>query len=186
MLALVVEPTTDRANHSRRVSDRESAQDPALGWPLLEDAIPSGAPMPITDEIEGRLNLDAHLVRNPDASFLVRVRGDALRDAGLHDGDLLVMDRAVPPLAGSVVLVADAQGVALRRLSRDAAGKLTVERGASRESSEGARPIQELDIWGVARWVVHRLWPNREPSPQTEPLSLRAVSAMPTTAGPAK
>ena len=77
MLALVVEPTTDRVNHSRRVSDRESAPDPALGWPLLEAAIPSGAPMPITDEIEGRLHLDAHLVRNPEASFLVRVRGDA-------------------------------------------------------------------------------------------------------------
>lgn len=182
MLALVVEPTTDRANHSRRVSDRESAQDPALGWPLLEDAIPSGAPMPITDEIEGRLNLDAHLVRNPDASFLVRVRGDALRDAGLHDGDLLVMDRAVPPLAGSVVLLADAEGVALRQLDRDAAGKLTVASNGDDPLGGRGRSIQDFNIWGVARWVVHRLWPNRDWSAQPEPLSLGALSAPPTTA----
>lgn len=182
MLALAVESPAGRVSLARPVPHCQTASEPVVGWPLLEDAIPSGEPLPITDAAQDRLSLDAHLIRNPEASFLVRVRGDALRGAGLRDGDLVVMDRAVPPLAGSVVLLADAEGVALRQLDRDAAGKLTVASNGDDPLGGRGRSIQDFNIWGVARWVVHRLWPNRDWSAQPEPLSLGALSAPPTIA----
>jgi DNA polymerase V len=123
---------------------------------------PSGSwgadfPPPANDDLERSLNLNDHLIRHPDSTFLVRVTGEALAEAGLHDGDLLVMDRATPPLAGSVVLVR-VEGVAvLTRLSRDAEGRL---RASAAESGLGP-PLDEATMVGVARWVIHRLWPGR-------------------------
>jgi DNA polymerase V len=133
-------------------SNREREAEPVPGWPA-----PAGFPSSADGGVERSLRLDEHLIRNPDSTFLVRVVGEALADASLHDGDLLVMDRATPPLAGSVALVI-VEGVAvLTRLSRDAQGRL---RASAAESGFGP-PLDRTTIVGVARWVIHRLWPGR-------------------------
>lgn len=181
MLALAPEPTVGRIGHPQPVSDHAAAPESAIGWPLLAGPVPTEAPAPVDDEVECWLNLDAHLIRNPEASFLARVHGNALWEAGLHDGDLVVIDRAVPPLAGSVVLVADASGFVLRRLDRDAGGKLTLEPAGCHRSADGARAVQDFEILGVARWVVHRLWPSRDASPEGESLSFRDLSVISST-----
>ena len=129
-------------------------RDPDLS---RESASTFDGSFPANDDLEPSLNLNDHLIRHPDSTFLVRVVGEALADASLHDGDLLVMDRATPPLAGSVALVI-VEGVAvLTRLSRDAQGRL---RASAAESGFGP-PLDRTTIVGVARWVIHRLWPGR-------------------------
>lgn len=132
--------------------------DAGTGWPLLAAPIPAGFPAPTDDAVERRLCLDDHLIRNPESTFLVRVSGDALAGAGIHDGDLLVMDRATPPLAGNVVLAIMDGASVLARLSRDAQGRLRVQAAGT----ELNRPLDDtITITGVARWVIHRLWPGR-------------------------
>lgn len=182
MLALAPEPTVGRIGPSQPVSDHAAAPESAVGWPLLAGPVPTEAPAPVDDGVECWLNLDAHLIRNPEASFLARVRGNALWEAGLHDGDLVVIDRAVPPLAGSVVLVAGAGGFVLRRLDRAADGKLALEPTGRHHPAGDTPPLREFEILGVARWVVHRLWPSRDASPEGESLSFRDLSAISPTA----
>ena len=157
MLAVLPEPATARAVPPGRNPDsnqeREAEPRPSGSWQ-------ADFPSPANDDLELSLNLNDHLIRNPESTFLVRVTGEALADAGLHDGDLLVMDRATPPLAGNVVL-AVVEGVSvLTRLSRDAQGRLILQ--------SGLEPVRRLDdtitMAGVARWVIHRLWPGRLPS----------------------
>lgn len=132
--------------------------DAGTGWPLLAAPIPAGFPAPTDDAVERRLCLDDHLIRNPESTFLVRVSGDALAGAGIHDGDLLVMDRATPPLAGNVVLAIMDGASVLARLSRDAQGRLRVHAAGT----ELNRPLDDtITMAGVARWVIHRLWPGR-------------------------
>ena len=80
---------------SKPAQDLEASAD----WPGL-----AGFPAPAPADIEQSLNLNDPLIRHPEATFLMRVTGDSWTEAGLHDGDLLVMDRATPPLAGNVVL----------------------------------------------------------------------------------
>ena len=147
MLAVLPEPATARAV--------PYWLDPDLN---RESTSKFGEPFPAHDDLESSLNLNDHLIRNPEATFLMRVTGDRLADAGLHDGDLLVMDRATPPLAGSVVL-AIVEGVSvLTRLSRDAQGRLTVQAA----ETDRSRPLDDtITMAGVARWVIHRLWPGR-------------------------
>jgi DNA polymerase V len=146
MLAVLPEPATTRAVPPWLDPD----------W-SRESESKFGGPFPANDDLELSLNLNDHLIRNPESTFLVRVSGDALAEAGLHDGDLLVMDRATPPLAGNVVLAVVDGTPVLTRLSRDAQGRLFVQ--------SGLEPVRLLDdtimMAGVARWVIHRLWPGR-------------------------
>ncbi|MEQ1917313.1 MAG: translesion error-prone DNA polymerase V autoproteolytic subunit, partial [Gallionella sp.] len=73
-------------------------------YALLRGAVPAGFPSPADDYIEGRLSLDDHLVRHKESTFFMRVAGDSMRGLGIFDGDLLVVDRAMPATHGSVVI----------------------------------------------------------------------------------
>jgi DNA polymerase V len=146
MLAVLPEPATARAVPPWLDPD----------W-SRESESKFGGPFPANDDLESSLNLNDHLIRNPESTFLVRVAGDALAEAGLHDGDLLVMDRATPPLAGNVVLAIVDGTPVLTRLGRNAQGRLRVQA----PGTDLSQPLDEATIVGVARWVIHRLWPGR-------------------------
>ena len=101
---------------------------------------------------DGSLDLNEHLVAHREATFFIRVHSESMAGAGIHDGDLLVVDRAAPPTAGSLAVVAVGGRFALRRLGRA---------GDRPETADGAA----VELWGVVRWAVHRLWPAREARP---------------------
>ena len=144
-----------------RVRAHRPVVDPALltDWPLLALPIPSGSPVPADDRIEQRISLDDHLARIPDATFLVRVTGDSLAEAGIRDGDLLVMDRAIPATEGSVVLALIEGAFLLAQVGSDAGGQRVLC-----AADEGHWRLDAVVIIGVARWAVHRLWPTRHRS----------------------
>ena len=134
---------------------------PERGWPLLAAPVPAGFPSPADDHVERCLSLDEHLVRQPETTFLVRASGDSLAGAGIHDGDLLVVDRAVPPSAGSIVVAVVDGAFALVRLGRDAAGQRVLQSAHPESPDRALGDRQDLVIWGVVRWAVHRVWPGR-------------------------
>lgn len=160
MLALVPDPAANR--HSRYTPIAKPAPESPRSWPLLSSLVPTGVPALASDHIETCLSLDTHLVRNPDSSFLVRVQDDALEELGLHDGDLVIVDRSIPPLTGSVVVAAQNGQFALRRLYRADDGRLLPHPLAPSYTASSDQTTEDFEIWGVVRWVVHRLWPSRE------------------------
>lgn len=159
MLAAPLEPLPGLAYPSMLEPER------LLGWPLLATPVPAGFPLPADDRVERQLSLDEHLIRHPAATFLIRVAGNALAETGIHDGDLLVVDRAVPPLAGSVVLAVIEGEFVLTRLDRDTEGRRVLPSARPDEPDRLFGVDPNLTIWGVARWVIHRLWPGRDPQP---------------------
>ncbi|MCC8998476.1 MAG: peptidase S24 [Candidatus Contendobacter sp.] len=150
------------------VAERSLAQahrpgvDPAplSDWPLLAMPIPAGSPVPADDRIERRLSLDDHLARIPEATFLLRVTGDSLAEAGIRDGDLLVMDRAAPATEGSVALALIEGAFLLAQVVCDAHGR-RVLRATIPNGGERWLDDEEIVTVGVARWAIHRLWPGR-------------------------
>lgn len=66
----------------------------------------SGFPSPAEEVAEASLDLHALLVRRPAATFFLRMRGDAMRRAGVYEGDLLVVDRSLRPTPGRLVVLA--------------------------------------------------------------------------------
>ena len=127
------------------------------GWPLLATPVAAGASSLADDLIEDHLSLDQHLVRIPEATFLLRVTGNALADAGIHDGDLLVMDRAAPATENSVALAMIAGDFALARIGHDTQGRRVLCGIDGDDQPLG----EDVTIVGVARWAIHRLWPGR-------------------------
>ncbi len=80
--------------------------------------MPAGSPSPAEDYLETPLDLTEYLIENKAATFLMRVDGDSMKDAGILDGDLLVVDRAAKPVNGSVVVVAVNGEYTVKRLRR--------------------------------------------------------------------
>ncbi len=82
---------------------RHEAQG-TLELPGFIARIPAGFPNPADDYMDRRLDLNEHLIKHPAATFYCRVSGESMQGLGIFDGDLLIVDRAVTPLHGHVVL----------------------------------------------------------------------------------
>lgn len=74
--------------------------------PLYGDLISAGFPSPAQDYVEQTLDLNELCIRHPAATFLVRVSGDSVKDIGILDGDVLVVDRSVNAVHGSIIVAA--------------------------------------------------------------------------------
>lgn len=77
-----------------------------LPLPLFISAVPAGFPSPADDYIEERLDLNQHLIKNPSATYFARAEGNSMIGAGIQDGALLIIDRAITPQNGHVVIAA--------------------------------------------------------------------------------
>jgi DNA polymerase V len=72
--------------------------------PLFLESVSAGFPSPADDYLENKLDLNQHLIKNPPATFFVRVTGDSMVDAGIYSGDILVVDRSLNPKDGNIVI----------------------------------------------------------------------------------
>lgn len=84
----------------------EASIDTELALPLFLSRVPAGFPSPADDFSEDKLDLNQHLIKHPSATFFCRVSGHSMKDLGIFDGDLLVVDRALTPQQDDVVLAA--------------------------------------------------------------------------------
>lgn len=113
----------------------------AFGFPSLAEGL-----------MEPAVDLNARLMPNRASSFLMRVSGSAMQASGAWDGDVLVVDRALAPRVGDLV-VAELDGeLVLRRWGPS--GRLTADDPRIPE----VRPAHpDLLLWGVVSWVLHRV-----------------------------
>ena len=134
--------------------------DWAADWPMVlpyfDGTVPAGFPSPAEDYLETPLDLTDFLIDNKAATFLMRVDGDSMRDAGILHGDLLVVDRAAHPQNGCVVVVAVNGEYTVKRLRR----------GSDCVWLEPANPLyqpilvsigEDLHVFGVVKHAIHTL-----------------------------
>ena len=126
---------------------------------LFSSRVQAGFPSPADDYVEGKLDLNRHLIRNPPATFFLRVQGESMLGAGIHPGDLLVVDRSIEPKHGSVVIAVLDGELTVKRLWRP-----TPERVELRAENPAFLPIviaefHQFELWGVVTNVIHSLLP---------------------------
>ncbi|MCX7177063.1 MAG: translesion error-prone DNA polymerase V autoproteolytic subunit [Proteobacteria bacterium] len=129
---------------------------PQPGIPMLATPVPAGFPSPAADFVEDRLSLDEHLIEHKEATFFVRVTGNSMTGFGIHDGDLLVVDRALHPADRSVVIAVVDGEFTVKQLCRIPTGVLLRANGNG-HSDIFVGPDQELTVWGVVRWSIHSI-----------------------------
>jgi DNA polymerase V len=127
-----------------------------LVLPLYLHRIPAGFPSPADDYIESGLDLNDLLIRNPAATFMVRVSGDSMIGVGIHDGDILVIDRSETAVHGKIVVAALDGEMTVKRLHlKDGQCRLVPENKAFQPIQVGTE--QDLQVWGVVVGVVRRV-----------------------------
>lgn len=70
----------------------------------IDADIMAGFPSPALDFEESRIDLNRELIKNKDATFLGRVKGNSMIEASLNDGDLIIIDRSLPPKTGKIAV----------------------------------------------------------------------------------
>lgn len=81
-----------------------SSEHPLLPLPLFADRVSCGFPNPCSTFSDHSIDLNQLCVRSPASTFFVRASGDSMRDKGILDGDLLIIDRSVSAVDGDIVL----------------------------------------------------------------------------------
>jgi DNA polymerase V len=122
--------------------------------PLYSSKVSAGFPSPADDYLEGKLDLNTHLVKHPSATFFVRVSGESMLGAGIHPDDILVVDRSLEATSGRIVIVALAGELTVKRLHISPTGiQLLPENPAY--APIVIKEDDELHIWGVVTNVIH-------------------------------
>lgn len=121
--------------------------------PIFESLIACGFPSPAQDHVERRLSLDAELIRYPESTYFLRASGDSMKDAGIFDGDLLVVESHLTARHGEIV-VAEYNGEFTCKYLQITPIKALIP--ANRQFP--AIPIHDdidVQIFGVVRYAVH-------------------------------
>ena len=136
--------------------DRNTALGKSLTQklPFFATAVQAGFPSPADDYLEGALDLNEHLIRYPAATFFLRVIGDSMVGAGIHSGDLLIVDRSINPVDGRIVIAIIDGELTVKRLSQQH-GKVRLISENPNYPTIKIRDGQNLPIWGVVRHVIH-------------------------------
>lgn len=118
--------------------------------------IPAGFPSPAEDFIEKTLDLNDYLISNKSATFLVRVQGNSMINAGIHDGDMLVVDRSVEPTGGKIILGVLNGEFTVKRISRQGS-KIYLEPENEKFNRIEITPEMNFTTWGVVTFAIHQI-----------------------------
>jgi len=124
--------------------------------PLFMVPVTAGFPSPAEDYIEGKLDMNKHLIKHPAATFFVRVTGDSMVDAGIHPGDILIVDRAIEPADKKVVIAVIDGELTVKRI-RMIKDKIFLMPENENYKSMQIEEEMNFEIWGVVTNVIHPL-----------------------------
>ena len=116
----------------------------------------AGFPSPAGDYVEGKLDLNQHLVKHPAATFFVRVTGDSMIGKGIHSGDLLIVDKSLDPKDGNIVIAVLDSELTVKQLEKRK-GKLRLLPANKNYEPLEVSEQQSSEIWGVVTNVIHSL-----------------------------
>jgi DNA polymerase V len=122
--------------------------------PLYLSKVSAGFPSPAEDDIAEKLNLNDYLIKHPASTFLVRANGHSMINAGIHENDILVVDRSLKPVDGKIVIAAVDGQLTVKRLKKQGNGIILLAENpdyAPIKIQEG----NDVQIWGVVTNVIH-------------------------------
>ncbi|MCP4393009.1 MAG: translesion error-prone DNA polymerase V autoproteolytic subunit [Alphaproteobacteria bacterium] len=130
--------------------------DSVAELPLCGSNIQAGFPSPADDFWESSLDLNEHLIKHPSATFFVRVSGNSMIGAGIHEGDILIVDRSLDPANGKIVIAAiDGMLTVKRLLIKD--GKMLLMPENSEFQPIEVNEFSSVHVWGVVTNVIHEV-----------------------------
>lgn len=122
----------------------------------LAPNIKAGFPSPADDYLRDSLDFNRDLIKNPEATFYGRVSGDSMRDAGINEGDIAVIDRSLQPADGDVIVAYVNEEFTIKYLDLTHKEEGYIE---LRPANPDYSPIRidstdNFRVWGVVVWTI--------------------------------
>jgi DNA polymerase V len=124
--------------------------------PFVSATVSAGFPSPAEDYVEKSLDLNQYIIKHPSATFYIRVKGNSMEGAGISDGDLLVVDRALEPRENDIaVCVIDSEFTVKRIMKKKDSIYLVPE-------NPQYKPLKitennNFQIWGIVSFIIHKV-----------------------------
>ena len=117
----------------------------------------AGFPSPATDYVEDDIDLNNHLIKNIPSTFLIRAQGKSMNSVGIHDGDLLVVDRSLNPKNFSTVIVNVNEELVVKSFIKEKDQSFLTSGSKKIKDKINLTENPEIFIWGVVTYVIHAL-----------------------------
>lgn len=124
--------------------------------PLFSSAVEAGYPSPGEDHIDEIIDMNKYLIRNPKSTFCVRVSGLSMIDAGIYEGDVLLVDSSIEPISGKIIVAAIDGMLTVKRLGEIAGCPYLLPENPEFEPIKITKE-SEVKVWGVVTSVLRNL-----------------------------
>lgn len=125
-----------------------------LKLPLFTSRIKAGFPSPADDYIEKNLDLNEYLIKHPASTFFLKVEGESMIEAGIHSGDILIVDRALEPKNNKIVIAALNGELTVKRIKKEKNKLLLIPENNKYDPIEISEEM-DFSIWGIVTYVIH-------------------------------
>jgi DNA polymerase V len=106
------------------------------------------------DYMERGIDLNEQLIRNKPATYFFRMKGDAMQDAGIFDGDVLVVDRSLKLVSGKIIVAVLNGELLVRRYHKNFSSAFLIPENA-RYKAINLAEFSDFTLWGVVTFVIH-------------------------------
>lgn len=124
--------------------------------PFFTMSVAAGIPVPVDSDVEREIDLNEFLVEHPAATFFVKVKGEMLKDVGISNADILIVDTAIDPRDGKFVIASVNDELAIR-FYREISGERYLESYDGKFLPLDGDPLIEFEILGTVTRVIHSL-----------------------------
>ena len=124
--------------------------------PFISGGIKAGFPSPAADFDESKISLDNVLVKNREATFYAKASGNSMIDAGIDDGDIMVIDRSLEPTNNKIAVCCIDGEFTVKRIKTDKNCVYLMPENSAFEPIK-VTENNELIIWGIVTYVIKRV-----------------------------
>ena len=118
----------------------------------------AGFPSPATDYIEEDIDLNVHLIKNVPATFIIRVQGKSMVNAGIYDGDLLVVDKSLKPKNFSTVIANVHDELVVKSFVKESDKQFLTSGSKKFEDRILINEEAAVFVWGVVTYGIHSVY----------------------------
>ena len=123
--------------------------------PFHLQKVGAGFPSPATDFVEDDIDLNIHLIKNAPATFVIRVQGKSMSKVGIHDGDLLIVDKSLKPKNLSTVIANVNDELVVKSFIKEKNLQFLSSGLKNLDDKIIINPNSDIFIWGVVTYVIH-------------------------------
>lgn len=131
-----------------------SEQDLSLNLPYFQNGVSAGFPSPAEDHIDSKIDLNQLLIEHPSATYYIRVNGDSMLDAGILNGDLLIVDRSLEVINNSIVVAYIDGNFTVKRIRKNK-NKLFLQAENNKYQPIEITEEMDFELFGVVAHAIH-------------------------------